>query len=77
MKHRINFLSKKYKLTKRQAETAIKRADMIRSRFLNCFSDQASHDDPNLYTMTLNMNYVSMEKAEDLIVSLIPEVEEG
>jgi len=77
MKHRINFLSKKYKLTKRQAETAIKRADMIRSRFLNCFSDQASHDDPNLYTMTLNMNYVSLEKAEDLIVSLIPEVEEG
>ena len=77
MKHRINFLSKKYKLTKSQAEKAIKRADMIRSRFLNCFSDQASHDDPHLYTITLNMNYVSMDKAEDLIVSLIPEVEKG
>ncbi|MFW9998439.1 MAG: AAA family ATPase [Candidatus Odinarchaeota archaeon] len=75
MKHRINFLSERYQMTQAQAERAIKRADMIRNRFLNCFSDQASHDDPLLYTVTLNMDSITMDKAEDLIVSLIPEVE--
>jgi cytidylate kinase len=75
LEHRIAFLSNKYKLTKSQAEQAIKRADMIRSRFLNCFSEEASHDDPLLYTLILNMNDISVDKAEDLIVSLIPEVE--
>ncbi|MGD2124980.1 MAG: cytidylate kinase-like family protein [Desulfobacteraceae bacterium] len=74
MKHRIEFLSKNYEMRRSQAEKAIRRADMIRNRFLNCFSEQAFHDDPMLYTITLNMNYISMEKAEDLIVSLIPEV---
>jgi hypothetical protein len=75
MEHRIDFLCSKYNFTKSQAERAVRRADLIRSRFLNCFSEQASHDDPLLYTITLNMNDMSMDKAEDLIVSLIPEAE--
>jgi cytidylate kinase len=77
MEHRINFLAHQYQLTRTQAEKAVRRADMIRGRFLNCFSDQASHDDPLLYTITLNMNFLSLEKAEELIVSLIPDVDKG
>jgi cytidylate kinase len=77
MKNRIDFLSERYRMTQSQAERAVKRADMIRSRFLNCFSDQPSHDDPLLYTITVNMDYMTMDKAEDLIVGLIPEVEEN
>lgn len=71
MEHRIKFLSEKYNMTRSQAERAVKRADMIRQRFLDCFSNQASHDDPLLYTITLNMNFVSMDKAEELIAGLV------
>lgn len=77
LEHRINFLSNKYNLTRSQAEKAIKRADMIRSRFLSCFCDEASHDDPLLYSIILNMNEISVDKAEEVIASLIPEVEKG
>lgn len=71
MKHRVQFLCDKYSMRKAEAEGAVKRADMIRIRFLNCFSPEASHDDPLLYTMTLNMNEVDMDKAEELLVGLV------
>lgn len=71
MEHRVRFLADKYKMTRSEAEKAIKRADFIRHRFLNCFSEQQFHDDPHLYTIALNMNFVSMDKAEDIIASLI------
>jgi cytidylate kinase len=70
-KHRMNFLIDNYKLKKSEAEKAIDRADMIRSRFLNCFSEEHSHDDPRIYTIVLNMNDITMDKAEDIIVGLI------
>ena len=71
MEHRVQFLCEKYNMRKGEAESAVKRADMIRTRFLNCFSTQGSHDDPLLYTMTLNMTDVTMDKAEDLVVRLV------
>ena len=71
MAHRLRFLMSKYKMKEGQAEKAIKRADMIRERFLNCFSPQGNHDDPRLYTMVLNMNQITMEKAVELVKSLI------
>lgn len=69
--HRQRFLMSKYKMTKSQADKAIKRADMIRSRFLDCFAPEENHDDPRLYTMVLNMNHLTMDKAVELVKSLI------
>jgi CMP/dCMP kinase len=68
--HRVHFLCEKYKMTKYEAESAVKRADMIRNRFLNCFSPEGYHDDPLLYTIILNMNDVTVDRAEDILVSL-------
>jgi cytidylate kinase len=73
MEHRVRFLTSKYKMTEGQAEKAIKRADMIRNRFLECFSPQENHDDPRLYTMVLNMNQVTMDKAIELVKALLPQ----
>ena len=73
LEQRIRFLIDNYQLTESEAEKAVKRADMIRSRFLTYFSDEENHDDPMLYTIALNMNHVSMEKAEELICKLISE----
>jgi hypothetical protein len=61
-----------YEMNQSQAESAVKRADMIRNRFLNCFSDKESHDDPFLYHLILNMNHLSMEQAEEIVLKLVP-----
>ena len=71
MEHRVRFLMSKYRMTESQAEKAIKRADMIRERFLDCFSPQENHDDPKLYTIVLNMNQITMDKAAEIVKSLI------
>ncbi len=69
--HRRRFLMSKYKMTESQADKAMKRADMIRKRFLDCFGTEANHDDPRSYTMVLNMNHLTMDKAVELVKSLI------
>jgi len=69
--HRVKFLCEEYNMRRAQAESAVKRADMIRARFLNCFSSEGSHDDPLLYTLTLNMNEVTLDKAEELLIHLV------
>jgi len=71
VEHRVRFLTSKYKMTESQAEKAMKRADMIRERFLDCFAPTENHDDPRLYTMVLNMNQVTMDKAVELVKSLL------
>jgi len=71
LEHRIRFMIEKYKLTEANAKRVIKRADQIRSCFLNLFSDESSHDDPLSYDLVLNINRVSMDQAEESVVSLI------
>jgi cytidylate kinase len=73
--HRVRFLCEKHHITKSEAERAVKRSDLIRTRFLNCFSPEGNHDDPLLYTITLNMNDVTLERAEDILVSLARDME--
>jgi cytidylate kinase len=73
--HRVRFLCEKHHITKSEAERAVKRSDMIRTRFLNCFSPEGNHDDPLLYTIILNMNDVTLERAEDILVSLARDME--
>lgn len=68
---RRRFLMGKYRMTENQANQAIKRADMIRTRFLDCLSPDQNHDDPRLYTIVLNMNHVTMDKAVEIVKSLI------
>jgi cytidylate kinase len=68
---RRRFLMSKYRMTETQADQSIKRADMIRARFLDCLSPGRNHDDPKLYTMVLNMNQVSMDKAVELVKLLL------
>lgn len=70
MEYRVRYVRDKYKMTKYEAESAVKRADMIRIRFLNCFSPEGHHDDPLLYTVILNMNDVTVERAEEILISL-------
>ena len=69
--HRISGVIDRFHLTRHEAEKALKRADKIRDRFLSLFLDKESHEDPASYDLVLNMNRVSMKKAEEMIVTLI------
>jgi cytidylate kinase len=68
--HRIQSLCANFNMSKSEAERAVMRSDMIRARFLNCFSPEGNHDDPLLYTIVLNMNSVTMDRAEEILESL-------
>lgn len=68
---RIQFMMRNYNLSLPEAEKAIKQRDQIRTRFLGFFKDKGHIDDPNNYDLVLNMDRISMEKAEDLVVELI------
>lgn len=71
IENRISFLMNNYDMTRKEAESAVGRADLIRERFLDCFSSEGLHNDPLLYDMILNMNKINMDKAEDLVVNLV------
>ena len=71
LEHRICAVIDRFHLTRHEAEKALKRADKIRDRFLSLFLDKKSHEDPASYDLVLNMNRVSMKKAEEMIVTLI------
>ena len=77
MEHRVQFLCKHYDMSKAEAERAVKRADMIRTRFLNCFVPDGYHDDPLLYTIVLNMNTITLERAEEILFSIAREMEQA
>jgi cytidylate kinase len=68
---RIRFMMKNYNLSLSEAEKAIKQRDQIRTRFLGFFTDKGHIDDPNNYDLVINMDRISMEKAEKLIMGLI------
>jgi len=71
MRHRIRFLMENYGMTEEQADKAIKRADMIRRNFLDCFDPSGNHDDPRLYTMVLNMNQITMDQSAAFIKDIV------
>jgi len=72
---RLKFLMDTYGLREEQAERAIERADMIRSDFLYYFSQRENHDDPLLYTICFNMDRISMNEAEEMVVNLVKQRE--
>lgn len=67
---RIRFLVTQYGIKEEDAEKAIRRADDIRSRFLNFYAEPERHNDPLSYDLTINTGRVSMDSAVDLIVNL-------
>ena len=69
--YRIDFVMNKFKLSRSEAENAVKRRDQIRSRFLNFFQEADTHNDPLSYDLVLNMTRISMEQALEMAVTLV------
>ena len=71
LEYRIDFVMNRFKLSRSEAENAVKRRDQIRARFLNFFLEADSHNDPLFYDLVLNMTRLSMEQADDMVVTLV------
>lgn len=69
--YRIRFVMNKYKLSKAEAEKAVKKRDQVRDRFLGFFTETTSPDEPLSYDLVLNMTRISMDQAEDMVFTLI------
>lgn len=68
---RIQFVMEKYNLGRNEAERVIRVRDQSRKQFLGFFTEKEFHDDPITYDLVLNMNRMTMEKAEEMVVALI------
>ena len=71
LKNRIRFVAEKYNVSDSDAEKIIKTRDRIRSNFLSFFAEKQYHDDPRSYDLVINMENITMERAETLVLDLI------
>lgn len=71
LKNRIRFITEKYRVTESDAEKLIKTRDRIRTNFLSFFADKQYHNDPRSYDLVINMEHLTMEKVEKLVLDLI------
>ncbi len=72
LKDRYAYIAEKYNMKEADAVKAVNRADKNRQGFLKFFSEGRAPDDPLLYHLTLNMNRISLDKALDLVIELVP-----
>lgn len=67
---RVDFLRRKYELHPLQAEQVIARQDKIRSNLFRYFGKE-DYDSPQLYDLVLNMSRMDMDKALNLVYTLM------
>ena len=65
------FMMKNYELSRSEAERGIKKRDQTRKRFLAFFTEKEHIDDANNYDLVINMDRISMDMAEKLVLDLI------
>jgi cytidylate kinase len=71
--YRVRFLADKYKLKENEAQKAIERADIIRSRYLSFHAPPEEHENPLNYDLAINVERVGMDEVEQMVVHLISE----
>lgn len=73
---RVKFLQDKYHITQGQAGELIAKEEKERASFLAKL-DPRDPNDPGLYQLCLHTSFVSMEKAERMILDLMDELDTG
>ena len=68
--YRVKFMEENYNLNPSQAINSVNSEDKRRLNLYRKFGKQ-DYDEPNLYHMVLNMGKISLEKACDLVETLI------
>ena len=70
-KRRVRFIMENYGMSEPDAERLIKTKDRIRHNFLSFFAEKEDHDDPRSYDLAINMEHMTFEKAEEVILNLM------
>jgi cytidylate kinase len=68
---RIKTVMDSFRLSGPDAEKYIREKDRTRTNFLSLFAERERHDDPRSYDLVINMERLSMMKAEEMIINLI------
>ena len=69
--NRVRFMMKNYDLSAGKATRMVQSEDRRRVTLYSKLG-KSDYDNPNLYHLVLNMGRLSLEKAEELIVQLVP-----
>ncbi len=70
MEHRLAFISDRYHLDRKQAQIVVEKQDKRRSTLYRSFA-RTDYEQANLYHMVFNMNRVKMDKAVQMVCSLV------
>jgi cytidylate kinase len=68
---RLHMVMDSFGLPEQDAQKFIREKDRIRTNFLSLFAERERHDDPLVYDLVINLERVSMVKAEQMIINLI------
>lgn len=68
---RIRTVMDTFGLSRPEAEKFVRERDRTRTNFLSFFAERECHDDPRSYDLAINMERVSMGKAEQMIIDLV------
>jgi len=74
LEDRIEFIAQAWNMKKNEAEQAVTSRAKRRRAFLKNLSPR-DPEDPELYHLTINMSWVSLQQAEDMIVGLTKDAE--
>lgn len=69
-KYRQEFIRQKYNLSPAQAERVMTKGNQHREQFLRCFVAD-SPDNPCTYHLTINTAWVSLDRAEEMVLKLM------
>jgi cytidylate kinase len=68
---RLQMVMDSFGLPEQDAEKFIREKDRTRTNFLSLFAEKERHNDPLFYDLVINLERVSMAKAEQMIINLI------
>lgn len=74
MDARISFLEKHWRVSKSEAERTIQTQQKRRRIFLKNF-DPREPNDPSIYHVTINTSKINLEKARDLVIWMVRNIE--
>ncbi|MBI5589308.1 MAG: cytidylate kinase-like family protein [Deltaproteobacteria bacterium] len=70
LEDRVQFMEERYNLSLKKALQMVNRQDKRRQNFYR-FMEKVDYDQPDIYHMVLNMSKLSLEKACELLITLV------
>jgi cytidylate kinase len=70
LEDRVQFMEERYNLSLKKALQVVNRQDKRRQNFYRLL-EKVDYDQPDIYHLVLNMSKLSLDKASDLLITLV------